>query len=114
VNAFRNVGATFLIIGLVGCASSERQAVVENVTNRSIVAAQQTLTTLERTALAYTSLPACETPRVHPCADPDIKARIKAADMIAYNAVMRARRNQGSLADALVAIDALERVIPGR
>jgi hypothetical protein len=62
-----------------------------------VAAMENGLTAAEKVATAYTSLPVCNTPAVHPCADPVLKAKIKADDVIAYNAVMSLRANGGSV-----------------
>lgn len=73
------------------------------VVANSIAAAVQALTLLERVALQYTS---------SPHADPVLKERIKQYDRYAYDAVMKARRNEATLDFALAAINAFQAVIP--
>lgn len=102
-----------LVVGLSGCAgTSEKRALVDDAVARDVAAARQILTTVERAALRYTSLPPCGTNPSVACADPVKKEMIKRADRVAYDAVMRARRNEATLTEALIAIDELQKLIP--
>lgn len=83
------------------------------VVAKSVAAAQIALTNLERLALRYTSLPRCGSPGATPvCSDPATVQRIKDYDNVAFDAVMRARRNSALLDFAVGAINALQAVIP--
>lgn len=79
----------------------------------SVAGAQQALTLLERAALRYTTLPRCGSPGATIlCSDPERVQRIKDADNIAFDAVMKARRNEATLDFALSAINAFNAVLP--
>lgn len=98
---------------LAGCSSQQAVTATGDQTIRTVAGAEIALTAAEREALIYTSLPPCTAPQTNPvCADPAIKARIKAADNTAYNAVMAARQNAGTIAAAVSAIEALQSLIP--
>lgn len=80
---------------------------------KSVAAAQIALTNLERVALRYTSLPRCTVPVTVPvCSDPATVEQIKHYDNVAFDAVMRARRNGALLDMAVGAINMFQRVIP--
>lgn len=68
-----------------------------------VAAAEVALTTAERAALVYTTLPS---------ADPAVKAKIKAADNVAYKAVKAAEGGMGTAASAIAAISSLSSIIP--
>ena len=68
------------------------------------------LTETERLALAYVTLPAC--PGAALCSDAAVVAKIKAADNIAYAAVMGAKAGKVLPADATAAVAALASLIP--
>lgn len=99
-------GAALLAMLLAGCAGSAVNAPVEPA---EVAAIELTLTSLERAALTYTSLPACPTTKV--CADPVLKAKIKADDNKAYAAVQALRSNTADPAAMAVAKAALAALI---
>jgi hypothetical protein len=96
-------------LAVAACAA---QTAVRPVSPQTIAEAELALTAAERAALAYTSLPPCPAAKV--CADPALKAKIKAADIIAYNAVVAARTNPALVGAAWSAITALSGLIPTR
>lgn len=77
----------------------------------TIPATEIALTAAERTALAYVTQPRCTAAPVVTCSDPATVARIKAADAVAYSAVVAARTG-GSTADAAAAVAALAALVP--
>lgn len=87
---------------------------VHEITSKSIVAIQQSLTLAERIALEYVKLPRCGKTSARICSDPNIVRQIADADDQAYNAVMAARRNQGSLEFAWQMVENFKRIIPSR
>lgn len=92
---------------LAGCASPGAQ----NTVNNDVLAAEQSLTAIERTALIYTTLPRCGgVARV--CSDPATVQKIKDLDNQAYMAVKAARQNAGLLSVALAAIGAFQKAVP--
>lgn len=74
---------------------------------KSVVAAEQALTVVERIALAYVSLPRCGRTEARLCSDSQVVARIRDLDQRAFDAVMAARRNQGTVEFAWAAVEAL-------
>ncbi len=76
----------------------------------SVDAAVVGLTTAERLALIYTSLPRCPAPA--PCSDPATVQKIKDLDLTAYNAVKAAEKNEALLSGALTAISAFQSAVP--
>lgn len=113
--AFYRICALALGVGigalLMGCGASGSAT-----DNQSLATVEASLTTLERVALFYTSLPPCAVGTVTTanaaCLDPVAKEKIKAADRIAYDAVVAARAGTGPLAAAVTAIDALAASLP--
>lgn len=101
-----------IIIGLVmaltlsACASQQ----AATVTTNSVAGAEIALTSAEKAALVYTSLPRC--PGVALCSDPTLVTKIKSADNVAYGAVMAARSNSALVAVALTSIQNLTNLIP--
>jgi len=102
---------------IAGCAGNGPAGVSEKpMIGNGVAAAEQALTLAERIALRYTSLPQCGSevkgfiPRCH---DPAIKAKIKALDNTAFNAVMAARNNEALLSVAVSAIGNLSAAVPG-
>lgn len=74
-------------------------------------AAIVSLTTAERLALVYTSLPRC--PVSAPiCSDPARVAQIKSLDMKAYTAVKVAEKNEALLSAAIDAVQSFQSAIP--
>jgi hypothetical protein len=115
----RKLAAAGLVLSaglLFGCTGpggvSEKPAI-----GNGIAAAEQSLTLAERLALRYTSLPQCGAKEVKGfiprCHDPVIKAKIKALDNTAFDAVMAARNNEGLLSVAVSEIGNLSAAIPG-
>lgn len=77
-----------------------------------VAEAEVALTTAERLALHYVTLPAC--PKATLCSDAATVAKIKAADNVAYAAVKAARANNtdANVAAANAAIAGLLSIIP--
>lgn len=96
-----------LLLLMAACATAPATTTVNN----SVAAAVIALTSAEKAALIYTSLPACPTAPV--CADSVLKAKIKAADNTAYTAVKAAESDASMLAVALTAVQTLSNLIPG-
>jgi hypothetical protein len=94
-------------LAVAACAA---QTAIQPVSPRTVAEAELALTAAERAALAYTSLPPCPAAKI--CADPALKAKIKSADVIAYNAVVAARDNPALAGAAWSAITALGGLIP--
>jgi len=79
--------------------------------NRGIAVAEQTLTLLYQTALSYTSLPRCGTgPRI--CSDRAVVKEIRDRAVQAHNALVAARKNEGSVEHVWAAISAFRVVVP--
>lgn len=92
---------------LASCVSPGLQNTVSN----DVLAAEQSLTAIERTALIYTTLPRCGgVARV--CSDPATVQKIKDLDNQAYMAVKAARQNAGLLSVVLAAIGAFQQAVP--
>ena len=91
--------ALLATLAFAGCAASAPLAETEIA-----------LTTAERAALAYATLPAC--PAVALCHKPGIVTAIKQADDVAYAAVKAARTGVGSVATAQAAVAALAAIVP--
>lgn len=100
------------IIGFACCALALAACTTPAV-QTDAAAAEVALTTAERLALAYTTLPQCGAAGATAiCSDPAIKAKIKAADNTAYTAVKAAETGGTTVAAAVAAIAALQAVIP--
>ena len=107
--------AAVVAVGLAACSAQQTvpATTAGDLTIRTVAGAEIALTAAEQAAFVYTSLPPCTAPVTNPaCADPAVKTQIKAADNTAYNAVMAARQNQGTIAMAVSAIAALQLMIP--
>lgn len=79
--------------------------------NRGVAVAEQTLTLLYQSALVYTSLPRCGTgPRI--CSDREVVRQIRNRAIQAHNALIAARKNEGSVEVAWTAINAFRAVVP--
>lgn len=100
----------YTIVGLALLATACASPGVANKVDAAVVA----LTTAERLALNYTSLPRCGTSPKTPvvCSTPSVVAAIKAADQKAYDAVKAAEKNEAFLSMALVAIADLGTTVP--
>lgn len=100
------------IIGFACCALALAACSTTTVQTDSAAAAVA-LTTAERLALVYMSLPQCGAPGATAvCSDPAVKAKIKAADNTAYAAVKSAEAGMTTTAAAVAAITALQALIP--
>jgi hypothetical protein len=78
-----------------------------------IDAAVVALTTAERVALIYTSMPRCTAPPTTTfCSSPSVVAEIKSLNMTAYTAVKAAEANSAVLQAALDAIGNFQSAIP--
>jgi len=92
--------ATVLTLG--ACAGTTGIAQVETA-----------LTAAEHAATVYVTQPACAPgARGVGCSDPTTVTKIKAADNVAYTAVVGARTGKVSTADAMAAVTALTALIP--
>jgi hypothetical protein len=102
------IGAVIGFTLLVGCSTGPTASPAE------IAAMENGLTATETVAYAYTSLKACASPVVQPCADPATKAKILAADNEAYSTLMALKANNGSveLTAAQAALSALVGAVP--
>lgn len=89
------------MVCLAGCAGSKSESAQLSLA----------LTSAERAALAYTSLPRCPVADKTLCSEVVIVTQIKVADYVAYAAVKAAEGN-GSVADADKAVTALISLIP--
>ena len=79
--------------------------------NRGIATAEQTLTLLYQTALVYTSLPRCGTgPRI--CSEVGVVREIRRRAIQAHNALVAARKNEGSVEHVWAAISAFRAILP--
>lgn len=79
--------------------------------NRGVAVAEQTLTLLYQSALVYTSLPRCGTgPRI--CSDREVVRQIRSRAIQAHNALIAARKNEGSVEAVWTAISAFRAVVP--
>ena len=95
------IAALALLAGCVGGSA------VQN----DVLAAEKSLTALERLALIYTSLPRCGG-AAQICSDPSTVQRIKDLDNQAYMAVKAAEQNSAMLSAALAAIGNFQKAIP--
>lgn len=85
------------------------------VANRSVAAAEQTLTLAMNAARIYTDLPRCGTTLARICSDPVIAGLIRHHAIQAHNALVAARRNEASIelvSRMWTAIDALRAAVP--
>jgi hypothetical protein len=97
-----------LVLAASSCASPPNaSAPIRPVT---VAELEVSLTALERTAFVYTSLPPCGGASLV-CADPAIKAWIKAIDRVAYDAVTAARRNPALVSVAVIAVAHLSEAV---
>lgn len=80
--------------------------------SNAVLAAEQSLTLAEQTALIYTRLPRCDTSGATICSDQATVDRIKALDNKAYAAVVAARSNETLLSDAIAATNAFSLAVP--
>lgn len=96
-------------LALSACQSETTRTEPASTTNISL--AITALTAAERAALIYTQLPPCPGGG-RLCADPAVKARIKAADATAYDAVVAAYRDPALVDAAMSAVGALSALIP--
>lgn len=92
-----------LVLG--ACASTSGR--VSNAVDAAVVS----LTTAERLALVYTSLPRCPVQKPV-CSDPSTVARIKDLDNKAYAAVKAAESNEALLSVAIAAVQSFQSSIP--
>jgi hypothetical protein len=96
--------AVLLMLSMVGCSTST------SVSN-DVAAAEIALTSAERVALIYTSLPRCGgVARL--CSAQATVDSIKALDTKAYTAVKAAEKDSGLISAAWVAISTLQGAIP--
>ena len=95
--------AAALSLSLAGCGSVSIDG--------KIAGAEVALTGAENAALLYTRLPRCDgaTPL---CSNQPTVDAIKAADDTAYDALVEARNNTGTVDAALAAIETLSALIP--
>ena len=92
------------VVGLAGCAGTAAGRIAQ---------AEVALTAAERVALAYVVQPACLPGKAAvTCSYPATVAKIKAADTLAFTAVMAAKSGTVSAEDALAAVSALTSIIP--
>lgn len=85
------------------------------VVNRSVAAAEQTLTLVMQTARGYTDLPRCGATGVRICSDPGTVRQIRSYAIQAHNALIVARANEANVelvGRLWVSIDALRTVVP--
>jgi hypothetical protein len=97
-----------ILAGLAGCAVN-----TSTIPTNTIAAAETSLTGADQLALLYTSLPACGSAvATAVCADPTLKAKIKADAQTAYNDLLAAKADASLLASATAAIQAYASEIP--
>jgi hypothetical protein len=107
------VAGTLLCVGtlalaLAGCANS-------GGTQTAVAGTEVALTAAEKAATLYVTLPQCGPAHPAPiCSDAPVIAKIKAADNVAFDAVMAARAggSDAKVATANAAIAALVELIP--
>jgi hypothetical protein len=103
----RLIAAPLLCLGLAACPATTPPVA------QDIAAVEVALTATEQLALVYTSLPRCVTPGAAAlCSAQGTVDSIKAADNVAYKAVVAARSNSGLITAALSAIGALRSTVP--
>lgn len=100
------------ILLLTGCASTSGPA--SGTTATAVAQAEVALTAAEKAATLYVRLPQCVATNRPICSEASINNQIKAADNVAFNAVMAARAGGDSakLAAANAAVAALVTLIP--
>jgi len=108
-NSLLSIGVAF---ALTACTA------VGTNTQSSVAALEVGLTTTENAAIAYVRLPNCGTPNAAPvlCSDPAVVAKLKTADMTAYQAIKASEAaivggQSGNLADAQAALAAFQSII---
>lgn len=105
-----------LLLPLASCATWN--AMMNPVSPADVAAIEITLTTAEKLATHYTSLPACPQPNGNViCADVTLKAKIKADDNQAYAAVAALKNSSAvgapaAMSVAQAAIAALQNEVP--
>ncbi len=92
------------LVLLVACSASTS-------VNNDVAAAEIALTSAERVALIYTSLPRCGGTATL-CSTQVTVDKIKNLDLQAYTAVKAAEKDSGLISAAWVAISTLQSVIP--
>jgi hypothetical protein len=95
--------AAGLSLSLAACAS--------NTVGNDAAAAEIALTSAERVALIYTTLPRCGGVATI-CSNPATVDKIKALDQQAYTAVKAAENNSGLISAAWAAISIFQSAIP--
>jgi hypothetical protein len=106
--------AVTIAVGLAACSTAPPAP------STTIASAEVALTAAEKTATAYVTLPLCPAgattgPNGKVCSQPVLVAKIKAADDVAYDAVLAARDGTGSvqqIIDAVSALSAATALIP--
>lgn len=98
--------AACLAVTLAGCAGQSTQ--------QTVAQTEVALTAAEKAATLYVRLPLCTTTAAKLCSDAKVSGQIKAADQVAFDAVMAARGSGDSakLAAANAAVAALAALIP--
>lgn len=100
--------ALALLLGVAACSTTTSRGVTTTVD-----AAVVGLSTAETLALIYTKLPRCIVPKTSMlCSDAGIVRKLKDLDMVAYNAVKAAEKNEALISTAIDAVAALQTAIP--
>ena len=109
----------FILIGIISvalCACAKTTATVNTVTtdtNNSIAALEESLTTAEKLATWYNTLPDCASPGATKfCSTATIRNEVTNADTKAYNAVETAKKDSTQVEEALSAIEELSVLVP--
>lgn len=98
--------ALAIAVLLAGCAGQSTQ--------QTVAQTEVALTAAEKAATLYVTLPLCSATTAKLCSDAKVSGQIKAADQVAFDAVMAARASGDSakLAAANAAVAALAALIP--